>query len=117
MIEEILDWRPYDYLTERTTMSTPMGPVKFVTSLEFEPTPGGTIVYFRFAAPKTAKERAILQEMAPMFDAIFQQHGAQLTAQLEAELASARADRDEPALPTLATDGFIATNRSPTRST
>jgi hypothetical protein len=99
VIEEILDWRPFDYLTERTTMDTPMGPVKFVTTLEYEPTAAGTIVHFRFAPAKTAKERAILAQMAPMFDAMFQQHGAQLSAQLEAELGAGPAGVDEPALP------------------
>ena len=52
LIEEILDWRPYDYLTERNTMDTPLGPVKFLSSVDFEPTPDGTFVHFRFAAPK-----------------------------------------------------------------
>jgi hypothetical protein len=99
VIEEILDWRPYDYLTERTTMDTPMGPVKFVTTLEYEPTAAGTIVHFRFAPAKTARERAILAHMAPTFDAMFQHHGAELSAQLEAELGAGQAGVDEPALP------------------
>jgi hypothetical protein len=36
-IEEIVDWRPYDYLTEWTTMGTPMGPVRFLSTVEFDP--------------------------------------------------------------------------------
>ena len=107
VIEEILDWRPYDYVTERTTMDTPMGPVKFVTTLEFEPTPAGTIVHFRFAPPKSAKERAIMREMAPMMAGMFQQRGAALAAQLEAELG-ARAGGEEPDLPTPRPDGVLA---------
>jgi hypothetical protein len=108
VIEEILDWRPYDYFTERTTMNTPMGPAKFVSTVEFEPTPTGTVVHFRFAPPETAKERAILREMAPMFDAMFEQHGAQLAAQLDAELEVGQADGEEPALPTPRPDGVLA---------
>ena len=111
VIEEILDWRPYDYLTERTTMDTPLGQVKFLTSLEFEPTPSGTIVHFRFAAPKTAKERAILGQMGSTMDAMFQQRGAQLTAQLEAELGAAAAAGNEPALPPPRPDGVIGLAR------
>ena len=87
VIEEVLDWRPYDYHTERTTMDTPMGPVKFLATVELEPTPAGTIVHYRFA-PSKAKDRAILKQKAPMFDEIFQHHGAELTAQLDAELGA-----------------------------
>jgi hypothetical protein len=108
VIEEILDWRPYDYLTERTTIGTPMGPVKFLSSLEFEPTPTGTIIHFRFAPPKTAKERAILKEMGPMFEGIFRDHGAQLAAQLEVELGAAAAAGIEPALPPARPDSVLA---------
>ncbi len=99
VIEEILDWRPYDYHTERTTMDTPMGPVKFVMTLEYEPTAAGTIVHFRFARAKTARERAILEQMAPMFEQVFQQRGVQLAALLDAELGADRSSADEPDLP------------------
>jgi uncharacterized protein YndB with AHSA1/START domain len=108
VVEEILDWRPYDYLTERTTMNTPMGPAKFVTTVEFEPTSTGTVVHFRFAPPKTAKERAIMREMAPLMDALLEQHGSQLAAQLDAELEVGRAGGAEPTLPTPRPDGVLA---------
>jgi len=91
VIEEILDWRPYDYHTARTTMDTPMGPVKFLSTVELEPSPSGTIVHYRFA-PTKAKDRAILEQMAPMLDGIFQHHGAELARQLEAELATGLAE-------------------------
>jgi len=106
VIEEILDWRPYDYLTEVTTMGTPMGPVKFVSTIEFEPTPAGTVVHFRFAPPKAARERAIMREMAPMMAGMFEHHGAVLAAQLEAELG-ARAGGEESDLPTPRPDGVL----------
>jgi hypothetical protein len=38
VIEEILDWRPYDYVTDRTILDTPGGPVKVLHTVEFEPT-------------------------------------------------------------------------------
>ena len=58
VLEEILDWRPYDYLTDRGTHTTPSGPVRMLETIEFEPTATGTTVHFRYAAPVTAKERA-----------------------------------------------------------
>jgi hypothetical protein len=108
VIEEILDWRPYDYLTERTTMGTPAGTVKFLTTLEFEPTPGGTIVHFRFGAPKTAKERAALVAIGPSMEGMFQQRGLQLTALLEAELGAVANREREPGLPAPRPDGVLA---------
>ena len=34
-IEELLDWRPYDYFTYRNTVPTP-GPIRFLVTTEFE---------------------------------------------------------------------------------
>jgi hypothetical protein len=107
VIEEILDWRPYDYLTEMTTMGTPMGPVKFVTTIEFEPTSAGTVVHFRFAPPKSARERAIMREMTPAMAGMFEHRGAALAEQLEAEFG-ARAGGEESDLPTPRPDGVLA---------
>ena len=41
VVEEILDWRPYDYVTDRTILDTPSGPVKVLHTIEFEPTSDG----------------------------------------------------------------------------
>ena len=67
-IEELLDWRPYDYFTYRNTLPTPMGPVRFLATTEFEPTPSGTIIHQRFAAPKTATERTIMEQLTSWID-------------------------------------------------
>ncbi|MCZ7534266.1 MAG: hypothetical protein M5U23_12845 [Acidimicrobiia bacterium] len=64
MIEEILDWRPYDYVTDRTIVETPAGPVRFVHTIEFEPTTDGTMIRFRFAPPNDAAGRAIAADIA-----------------------------------------------------
>ncbi len=37
VVEEILDWRPYDYVTDRTILDTPGGPVKALHTIELEP--------------------------------------------------------------------------------
>jgi Protein of unknown function (DUF2652)/Polyketide cyclase / dehydrase and lipid transport len=108
LIEEILDWRPYDYLTERITMGTPGGPVKFVASVEFEPTPDGTTVHFRFGAPKGAKELAKLESIGPAMDAMFRARGVALTAQLAAELGAVATQDFEPELPAARPDGALA---------
>jgi hypothetical protein len=108
VIEEILDWRPYDYLTEMTTMGTPMGLVKFMTTIEFEPTSAGTNVHLRFAPPKTARERAIMREMAPAMAGMFEHHGAALAVQLEGAFGDRVVDVAEPSLPTPRPDGVLA---------
>lgn len=85
ILEEVLDWRPYDYLTLRNTMPTPMGPVRFVSTTEFEPAAGGTVIHERFAAPRSAKERAILEAMGPMLDEMLRRGTARLLEQLDDE--------------------------------
>ena len=90
-------------------MGTPVGPVKFLSTCELEPTSEGTRVEFRFAAPKTARERAIMEELAPMFAGLFEESHRRLNALLENELAARDLDRgQEPALPTPKPDGLFA---------
>jgi hypothetical protein len=99
-IEEILDWRPFDYFTYRNTVLTPMGPVRFVVTTEFEPTPQGTILHQRFAAPRTRKERAIMDQMASWMEEALQTSSTRLTEQLDEELERRGPDAtDELALP------------------
>ena len=108
VIEEILDWRPYDYWSNRSTINTPAGPMKMLSTVELEPTASGTTIHFRYAAPKAAKERAILQELLPMYEAIFNQSNVAIVSQLEAALADRRIDpTDEPDLPPLKPDGVL----------
>jgi uncharacterized protein YndB with AHSA1/START domain len=98
ILEQILDWRPFDYVTIRSTMDTPGGPVTFNNTMELEPTPDGTIVHMRFAPPDTERERAILEQMQPMFEGMFAADRAALRALLESKLAE-RAERGpEPEL-------------------
>jgi hypothetical protein len=109
IIEEVLDWRPYDYFTDRSTMGTPAGPVKFLSTVELEPTARGTVVHMRFAPPKSAKERAILEQMGPLFDQVFAASTRQLKALLEEEVARRMADREtEPDLPNPRPGGVLA---------
>ncbi len=41
VVEEILDWRPYDYVTDRTILATPAGRLKLLHTIELEPTADG----------------------------------------------------------------------------
>ena len=64
IIEKIVDWRPYDYLTEESKMFAD-GPT-LLTTIELKPTAEGTTVHYRFAQPKKAKDRQALQATGPI---------------------------------------------------
>ena len=109
VLEEILDWRPYDYFTDRTTFPTPMGPVRFLATTEFEPTSSGTIVHQRFGRPRTAKERAVMEELSGWLDEAMRTSMALLAEQLDEEVARRLGDATgEPELPQARPDGPLA---------
>lgn len=109
VIEEILDWRPYDYWSNRSTINTPAGPMRMLSTVELEPTASGTTIHFRYAALKAAKESAILQDLLPMYEGIFKASSAAMIGQLEAELADRRIDPPlEPELPARKPDSVLA---------
>jgi Polyketide cyclase / dehydrase and lipid transport len=108
-IEEVLDWRTYDYFTCRITVPTAMGPVHFLATTEFEPTPGGTILHQRFAASKTPKERAIMDQLASWMEEAVRTSTIRLAEQLDEELERRGPDAtEEPALPRARPDGPVA---------
>lgn len=84
VVEEILDWRPYDYYSDRSTMETPVGRLRFVSTREVEPTPDGSIVRMRVGRPKSAKDRAVLEQLRPMIDGLVKQSYANLRRDLDA---------------------------------
>ncbi len=91
VVEEILDWRPYDYVTDRTILDTPSGPVKVLHTIELEPTSSGTTVHFRFAAPRTKRERALMEHIGPAYGAALQAGFPSLVAQLESRYETSAA--------------------------
>jgi len=100
ILEEILDWRPFDYFTIRSTMQTPAGPLRFVTTFDLEPTTDGTIVHMRFGAPASKKERAIFAQVGETFGPLFAANAEALRLQLDAALSERAADAPvEPDLP------------------
>jgi hypothetical protein len=94
VIEEILDWRPYDYVTDRTILATPGGPLRLLHTIELEPTADGTIVHMRFGPAKTAREKAAARIVAPPYEQALLSAAPKLIEDLEAEMASRNADRD-----------------------
>jgi hypothetical protein len=92
VVEEILDWRPYDYVTDRTILDTPSGSVKVLHTIELEPTATGTTVHFRFAAPKTRRERALMEHIGPAYGEALRSGYPGLVAQLEGRYEARAAD-------------------------
>ena len=107
-VEELLDWRPYDYLTFRNNIPTPIGVIRLLETTEFEPTPDGTIIHWRWGAPKTARERALMHQMESFLDEAMTTSAALLTEQLAAELERHGLEVEEPELPSTRPDGPLA---------
>jgi hypothetical protein len=100
VIEEILDWRPYDYVTDRTILATPGGPLRVLHTIELEPTTTGTTIHMRYAPPRTKREMPLMREIGPAYAHALEAQAPQLVEQLEAELAARAEDAgSEPALP------------------
>jgi hypothetical protein len=100
VIEEILDWRPYDYVTDRTILETPDGLIKLLHTIELVPTLDGTTVEFRFAPPESPREQEAMKEIGPAYGAALRSAIPGLTAQLEEAMAAYEVERGpEPQLP------------------
>ncbi|MEP7224312.1 MAG: DUF2652 domain-containing protein [Actinomycetota bacterium] len=109
VIEEILDWRPYEYVTDRTILDTPGGPTKILHTVELEPGTVGTMIHFRFGAPKSQREMELMKEIGPAYEQALRASIPSLIAQLDAELAARDADRGpEPDLNTPRPGGLLS---------
>lgn len=108
VVEEILDWRPYDYVTDRTILDTPAGVLKLLHTIELEPTSTGTIIHYRFA-PNAKGDKVLATEAGDAYEAAFRSTIPTLIAQLEAELATRQVDRaPEPELAAPKPDGPLS---------
>jgi uncharacterized protein YndB with AHSA1/START domain len=100
VIEEILDWRPYDYVTDRTILATPHGPLRVLHTIELEPTITGTTIHMRYAAPKTKREMPLMEVIGPAYGQALEANCPSLAAQLAAAFAVREAaGAPEPELP------------------
>jgi hypothetical protein len=88
IVEQILDWMPYDYVTDRTVIDTPTGPVKVLHTIELEAMTDGTLIHIRFAAPKTKREQGLMAHIGPAYGAALESAIPALVAQLEARAAA-----------------------------
>jgi uncharacterized protein YndB with AHSA1/START domain len=108
MIEQIVDWRPFDYYTEISTTPPAMGGFKFTSMYEFEPTPTGTLLHFRVAKPKNANDRKALESFGPYMIDSLAKSLAILKNEAAATAEADAADRAEPELPAPKNaDGFL----------
>ena len=110
VIEEILDWRPYDYVTDRTILDTPAGPLKLPHTIEFEP------VTRRDRDPHAVRSAEGRRRIARLPRMIGAEYGEALRSSLpklvellDAELAARESDRGpEPELAAPRPDGPLA---------
>jgi hypothetical protein len=93
VVEEILDWRPYDYVTDRTILETPDGPVSVLHTIEFEPTTSGTTIHYMFGPAQSPREAAAMEVIGPAYGEALRGAFPDLVSQLEAEFATRKADR------------------------
>ena len=74
-LEEILDWRPFDYFTVRTTLPNGLNAVTMEELVERE---GATHVAVRVAKPRGARDREIFASMSDMIAGLYEASLAQL---------------------------------------
>jgi hypothetical protein len=84
VVEEILDWRPYDYVTDRTVIETPHGALKFRHTIEFEPTTDGTAIHIRYTPERPRRDRELAAQVAAAYGAAVRSALPALVEQLEA---------------------------------
>ena len=97
VVEEILDWRPYCYVTDRTIIETPEGPVKMLHTVEITVDEDGTVVHFRYAAPQTEREVEMLEMSAPGYEQMLRFQLPVLLAELDRAFANATSETTEGA--------------------
>jgi uncharacterized protein YndB with AHSA1/START domain len=97
LIEEVLDWRPFDYVTMDALVPVPNAPKVTLTYAFLDRDDGGTHIEIRIAKPKP-KDMAFVEQMAPVWADQFNGAIANLRLMLEGE-KGAPAVVDEPEIP------------------
>jgi uncharacterized protein YndB with AHSA1/START domain len=97
IIEEVVDWRPVDYLTLTTLLPMPGAPKVLMTYAFSEIAGDGTHIEIRVAKPKP-KDKAFLEHVVPEFQKTITSEVATLRLMLEGQ-KGAPALVEEPALP------------------
>jgi uncharacterized protein YndB with AHSA1/START domain len=97
IIEEVLDWRPFDYLTLATLLPIPGAPKVILTYAFLERAGGGTHIEIRVAKPKP-KDRAFLEQVGAEFQKTITSEVATLRTMIEGQ-SGPPAAVEEPMLP------------------
>ena len=97
IIEEVIDWRPFDYLTLTKLLPMPGAPKVLLTYAFLESAGGGTHVEIRVAKPKP-KDQAFLEQVGAQFQKTITNEVATLRHMLEGQ-EGAPAAVEEPTLP------------------
>jgi len=105
LIEEILDWRPFDYLTHRSTL--PDGP-SYLQTVELEPTSRGTLVHVRFGRPTKVRNRQMLEQIRSELLEAATVTAEVLKTEVGEETKARLADRAEPPIPAPKAGGLLA---------
>jgi hypothetical protein len=90
IIEEVLDWRPVDYVTVRTQLPAPGVPKLVNSFVLLDMGDGRTRVEMRVARPRSAKDRAIAEQLLPMLDVSINEGLKALRPLIEHAVAEAR---------------------------
>ena len=101
VIEEIVDWQPYEYWTHRVQVPEP-GVPKFTLMYAFEPDGVGTRLIARVLRPRTAKDRAIWAMVEPILASSLEHGVAALAPVLAEEVARRAAENQGAAEPEIA---------------
>jgi uncharacterized protein YndB with AHSA1/START domain len=97
IIEEVLDWRPFDYLTISTLLPMPDAPKVIMSYAFLEEKPGATHIEIRLARPKP-KDQAFLDHVGAEFQKTITAEIEKLRQMLEGQ-DGAPAAVEEPMLP------------------
>jgi len=96
IIEEVLDWRPFDHLTLTTLLPMPGAPKVLMTYVFVENAGGGTHIEIRVAKPKP-KDKAFLEKVGPVFHEHITHEVEALRLMIEGQMSPAAVE--EPPLP------------------
>ena len=106
IIEDILDWRPFDYVTQTTLLPIPGAPKILMTYAFDERDDGGTHFEFRVAKPKP-KDLRFYEQVWPTVQKNYDVGLEILRSMLEERAAASTVD-DEPSLP-VSRERFLTT--------
>jgi hypothetical protein len=101
VIEEIVDWRPYEYWTHRVQVPEP-GVPRFTLMYAFEAEGDGTRLIARVLRPRAAKDRAIWAMVEPILASSLEHGVAALAPVLAEEVARRAAESQGAAEPEIA---------------